>query len=105
VTQVRTGIRDNLKSDEKRVETVRQADEDVINLVSMLFDFILDDDDLPMAMKALLGRLQIPLLKVAIIDKSFFNAEKHKARQLLNLLSKAGIGWNQKDQGSDALYT
>ncbi|HQV80274.1 MAG: DUF1631 domain-containing protein [Moraxellaceae bacterium] len=105
VTQVRTGIRDNLKSDEKRVETVRQADEDVINLVSMLFDFILDDDDLPMAMKALLGRLQIPLLKVAIIDKTFFNAEKHKARQLLNLLSKAGIGWNQKDQGSDALYT
>jgi hypothetical protein len=104
VTQVRTGIRDNLKSDEKRVETVRQADEDVINLVSMLFDFILDDDDLPMAMKALLGRLQIPLLKVAIIDKTFFNAEKHKARQLLNLLSKAGIGWNQKDQGSDALY-
>jgi hypothetical protein len=105
VTQVRTGIRDNLKSDEKRVETVRQADEDVINLVSMLFDFILDDDDLPMAMKALLGRLQIPLLKVAIIDKTFFNAEKHKARQLLNLLSKAGIGWNQKDQGSDALYS
>ncbi|MCC6373256.1 MAG: DUF1631 family protein, partial [Moraxellaceae bacterium] len=46
----------------------------VINLVSMLFDFILDDDYLPMAMKALLGRLQIPLLKVAIIDKTFFNA-------------------------------
>lgn len=105
VTEVRTGIRNNLKSDEKRVEAVRQADEDVINLVSMLFDFILDDDDLPMAMKALLGRLQIPLLKVAIIDKSFFNAEKHKARQLLNLLAKAGIGWNQKDQGGDALYS
>jgi hypothetical protein len=105
VSEVRTGIRNNLKSDEKRVEAVRQADEDVINLVSMLFDFILDDDDLPMAMKALLGRLQIPLLKVAIIDKSFFNAEKHKARQLLNLLAKAGIGWNQKDPGGDALYT
>ena len=104
VTEVRTGIRNNLKSDEKKVEAVRQADEDVINLVSMLFDFILDDDDLPTAMKALLGRLQIPLLKVAIIDKSFFNAEKHKARQLLNLLAKAGIGWNQKDQGGDALY-
>jgi len=104
VSEVRSGIRSNLKSDDKRVEAVRQADEDVINLVSMLFDFILDDDDLPTAMKALLGRLQIPLLKVAIIDKSFFNAEKHKARQLLNLLAKAGIGWNQKDPGGDALY-
>jgi len=104
VSDVRSGIRNNLKSDEKKVEAVRQADEDVINLVSMLFDFILDDDDLPTAMKALLGRLQIPLLKVAIIDKSFFNAEKHKARQLLNLLAKPGIGWNQKDPGGDALY-
>lgn len=104
VSDVRSGIRNNLKSDDKKVEAVRQADEDVINLVSMLFDFILDDDDLPTAMKALLGRLQIPLLKVAIIDKSFFNAEKHKARQLLNLLAKAGIGWNQKDPGGDALY-
>lgn len=105
VTEVRGGIRKSLKSDEKTVEAVKQADEDVINLVSMLFDFILDDDDLPTAMKALLGRLQIPLLKVAIIDKSFFNAEKHKARQLLNLLAKAGIGWNQKDPGGDALYS
>lgn len=105
VSDVRSGIRNNLKSDDKKVEAVRQADEDVINLVSMLFDFILDDDDLPTAMKALLGRLQIPLLKVAIIDKSFFNAEKHKARQLLNLLAKAGIGWNQKDPGGDALYS
>jgi hypothetical protein len=105
VSEVRGGIRKGLKSDEKVVEAVNQADEDVINLVSMLFDFILDDDDLPMAMKALLGRLQIPLLKVAIIDKSFFNAEKHYARQLLNLLAKAGIGWNQKDPGGDALYT
>lgn len=105
VGEVRGGIRKGLKSDSKTVEAVRQADEDVINLVSMLFDFILDDDDLPMAMKALLGRLQIPLLKVAIIDKSFFNAEKHQARQLLNLLAKAGIGWNQKDPSGDALYT
>lgn len=105
VNEVRQGIRKNLKSDEKTVEAVRQADEDVINLVSMLFDFILDDDDLPTAMKALLGRLQIPLLKVAILDKSFFNTENHKARQLLNMLAKAGIGWNQKDPGGDALYS
>jgi len=104
VNEVRQGIRKNLRSDDKTVEAVRQADEDVINLVSMLFDFILDDDDLPTAMKALLGRLQIPLLKVAILDKTFFNSDNHTARQLLNLLAKAGIGWNQKDPGGDALY-
>lgn len=104
VGQVRGSIREGLRSDEVAVEAVKQADEDVINLVSMLFDFILDDDDLPTAMKALIGRLQIPLLKVAILDKSFFNAETHPARRLLNALAKAGIGWNSRDPGGDAVY-
>ncbi len=105
VTEVRESIRDNLRSDQESVEAIKQADEDVINLVSMLFDFILDDDDLPTAMKALIGRLQIPLLKVAILDKSFFNAESHPARRLLNTLAKAGIGWSQRDPGGDVLYS
>lgn len=104
VGEVRGAIRENLRSDEIAVEAVRQADEDVINLVSMLFDFILDDDDLPTAMKALIGRLQIPLLKVAILDKTFFNAETHAARRLLNALAKAGIGWSSRESGGDALY-
>lgn len=105
VEQVRGNIRDSLRSDEETVEAIKQADEDVINLVSMLFDFILDDDDLPTAMKALIGRLQIPLLKVAILDKSFFNAETHPARRLLNALAKAGIGWSSRGQGDDVLYS
>ncbi|MDQ8037347.1 MAG: DUF1631 domain-containing protein [Pedobacter sp.] len=104
VEAVRGNIRDSLRSDEEAVEAIKQADEDVINLVSMLFDFILDDDDLPTAMKALIGRLQIPLLKVAILDKSFFNAETHPARRLLNALAKAGIGWSNSGQGDDVLY-
>ncbi len=104
VGEVRGNIRDSLRSDEETVEAIKQADEDVINLVSMLFDFILDDDDLPTAMKALIGRLQIPLLKVAILDKSFFNAESHPARRLLNALAKAGIGWSSKDPGGDVVY-
>lgn len=104
VEEVRSNIRDSLRSDEETVEAIKQSDEDVINLVSMLFDFILDDDDLPTAMKALIGRLQIPLLKVAIIDKSFFNAESHPARRLLNALAKAGIGWSNSGPGGDVLY-
>lgn len=75
-------------------QKVGQADADVINLVSMLFDFILDDDNLPVRVKALIGRLQIPYLKVAIQDKSFLNSGSHPARRLLNELARAGIGLN-----------
>lgn len=104
VEAVRGSIRDNLRSDAEAVEAIQPMDEDVINLVSMLFDFILDDDDLPPAMKALIGRLQIPLLKVAILDKSFFHAESHSARRLLHALAKAGIGWSNKDPRGDVVY-
>ncbi|NNM51727.1 MAG: DUF1631 domain-containing protein [Pseudomonadales bacterium] len=104
VQEVRGALKAELKQTEEEVQTVRSADEDVINLVSMLFDFILDDDELPTPMKALLGRLQIPLLKVAMIDRHFFDPEDHPARALLNLLAKAGMGWSQTSEDSEVLY-
>ncbi len=81
---------------------VKEVDGDVINLVAMLFEFILDDRQLPAIMKMLIGRLQIPVLKVALLDRSFFNRGGHPARKLLNELAMAGIGWvprsdNQRD--------
>ncbi len=81
------------------------TDEDVVNLVGMLFDYILNDRNLAIPMKALLGRLQIPYLKVALMDKRFFTQSSHPARQLLNELSSAGIGWsNGAELKRDPLY-
>lgn len=78
---------------------VKQVDNDVINLVSMLFDFILEDRQLAPTMKAMIARLQIPVLKVALIDQSFFNRGGHPARKLLNELALAAIGWVEKSEG------
>ncbi len=84
---------------------VGQVDDDAINLVSMLFDFILDDRNLSDGLKALIGRLQIPMIKVAVIDKSFFNRGGHPARRLLNEIASAALGWSGKeDSERDALY-
>lgn len=81
-----------------------EIDNDIINLVSMLFDFILDDRQLQSTMKALISRLQIPILKVALIDKSFFDRGGHPARKLLNEMASAAIGWTEKSTGkSDRL--
>ena len=86
------------------IHALDQADDDVINLVSMLFDFILDDEGLPSEIKALIGRLQIPLLKVAITDKAFFSNDNHEARLLLNTLAKAGCQWDPQQGMQDELY-
>ena len=76
-----------------------QVDNDVINLVSMLFDFILEDRHLHSTMKAIISRLQIPVLKVALSDKNFFNRGGHPVRKLLNELALAAVGWTEKKSG------
>ena len=80
-----------------RARVVGAVDEDVINLVSMLFEFILDDRTLPDSLKALIGRMQIPMLKVAVLDKSFFSRGSHPARRLLNEIASAAMGWSDQD--------
>ncbi len=85
-------------------EGMGQVDIVMFDVVSMMFDFILDDDNVPDPMKALIGRLQIPLLKVALIDKSFFSKKSHPARKLLNLLAEAAVGWNQDHDEGGAYY-
>lgn len=84
---------------------LQQPDEDVINLVAMFFDFVLDDRNLPVAIQALISRLQIPILKVALKDKSFFNQAGHPARKLINVIADASIGWDEAEQiKKDKLY-
>ncbi len=73
---------------------VSSADSQTIDVVSMLFDFFFDDEALPAPIKVLIGRLQIPMLKIAIIDKEFFNQKKHPARKLLDSISRASLGWS-----------
>ncbi|MGK0169240.1 MAG: hypothetical protein ACI9W2_000960, partial [Gammaproteobacteria bacterium] len=79
-------------------------DEMLIDIVAMMFDFILDDDDLPNAMKALIGRLQIPVLKVAILDRTLFSRRFHPARRLLNTLAEAAFGWDEAAGADDSLF-
>ena len=74
---------------------VNAADGQTIDVVSMLFDFFFDDEALPAPIKVLIGRLQIPILKVAILDKDFFNQKKHPARKLLDSISRASLGWGE----------
>ncbi len=93
----------SVKSGKSRV--VEESDEDVINLIALLFEFILSDRTVPDAFKALIARLQIPMLKVAVLDKSFFSRAGHPARRLLNEIAAAAMGWSPcDDYPHDSLY-
>ncbi len=86
---------------DKRARTLGRPEEDIIDMVGMIFDFILDDKNLSVPIRGLIARLQIPVIKVAILDKSFFAKKGHPARALLNGLAQAGIGLGPAEADAD----
>ena len=68
-----------------------QMDAMTLDIVARLFDQLFDDPKIPLGAKGLIGRLQIPMLKVAIADKDFFSKKDHPARLLLDTLGEIAI--------------
>jgi hypothetical protein len=68
------------------------VDEDAIDLVGMLFDVMLDERDLEMHSRELMGKLVVPFVKVALLDRRMFVQKTHPARRLLNVLAEACEG-------------
>jgi hypothetical protein len=85
-------------------QRANQLEAMTIEMVAMLFDFIFDTRDLPDGIKALLARLQIPVLKVAMLDGAFFAKKTHPSRLLVNALAAAGLGWSPAMGQDDPLY-
>lgn len=65
----------------------------LIDVVGMIFDYLLSDRDLPSPVKAVLSYLHTPYLKAAFADHAVLENPEHPSRLLLNLLADAGGRW------------
>lgn len=92
------------KANPGKPQSVLQNDEEAINLVAMFFDFILDDTNMHERFQALISRLQIPVLKIALKDRSFFKNSAHPVRKFINTIASTAIGWESNDPENDKLY-
>ncbi len=81
-----------------------QVDSMTLDIVAMLFDELFDDPKIPIALKGLIGRLQLPMLKVAIADKDLFTKKGHPARQLLDTLGQIGLRLPADFDAESALF-
>jgi len=81
------------------------VDEDAIDLVGMLFDVMLDERDLEGRPRELIGRLVVPFVKVALLDRRMFVQKTHPARRLLNVLAEACEGNNGESAAERTLLT
>lgn len=84
--------------------TGNQVDAMTIDIIAMLFDYVFEDSAIPDAVKALLAKLQIPVLKIAIMDKAFFSKKAHPARRLLDVLAEASLCFAGHANKEDPLY-
>jgi hypothetical protein len=71
----------------------RTVDKLTIEIVGMLFDHVLQDNQVPAEIKAVLSRLQFPVLKIALTDADFFASSAHPARRLIDRLASTAVGW------------
>jgi hypothetical protein len=74
-------------------------DQMVIDIVATLFDQVLSDPKVPPQMARQIGRLQLPVLRVALRDQSFFHSRKHPVRRLVNRMASLAVAFDQLDDG------
>ena len=73
----------------KRINTIAEK---TIDFIELIFDAIIDDNEISDTIKALLLRLQIPIIKASMADQKFFIYDDHPARTLLDTIADVGIG-------------
>ena len=85
-------------------EELRQAssgalDHMVIDVVGSLFDQILSDNRVPPQMARQIARLQLPVLRVALADPTFFSSRKHPVRRFVNKMASMACAYEEFDDG------
>ena len=80
--------------DELRQAATGRLDHMVIDVVGSLFDQILADPKVPPQMARLLAQLQLPVLRVALGDPTFFSSRRHAVRRFINRLASLACAFD-----------
>ena len=81
-----------------------RKEEDVIDIVGMLFEAMLNEKLLPNAVKTLLSHLHTRYLKIAVQSVDFLDNTAHPARRLFERMLDAGIRWVREDNLRAGIY-
>lgn len=86
-----------------RDELVRASsgtlDHMVIDVVAAMFDHLLADPKVPPQLARQIARLQMPVLRVALKDNSFFSSRRHPVRRFVNRVASLAAAYEDLEQG------
>ena len=100
-SQFNTPIAANLiraHRDELRQASTGALDHMVIDVVGSLFDQILSDPKVPPQMARQIARLQLPVLRVALGDVTFFSSRRHPVRRFVNRIASLACAFEDFDE-------
>lgn len=103
-------VKDTLTQERRQVveqvgaENLSPVDADLIDLIGMLFEYMLNDPVLPNSAKALLSHLHTPYLKVAMVDRRLLVDTQHPARRLLDQMIEAGSLWVEEGNPNRGIF-
>ncbi|HEY3635564.1 MAG TPA: DUF1631 family protein [Caldimonas sp.] len=81
-----------------------KLDHMVIDVVGSLFDQILSDSRVPPQMARQIARLQLPVLRVALSDQTFFSTRRHPVRRFINRIASLANAFDDFDSGPGAKF-
>ena len=73
-------------------KSLNQIDGRTIDFVEMLFGAFIDDQNISDAVKSLLLKLQVAIIKTGMMDPTLFGNSRHPARNVLDTIAHLGIG-------------
>ncbi len=87
------------------LDKVSEMDKVGLDVVTMLFAYIADDESLSPAFRALIAQLHIPFAKAAMLDPEVLQQAAHPARQFLNRTASIAGGLNTTTSPGQEIYT
>jgi hypothetical protein len=92
-----------MRADEE-IRNAEEFDRGTVDALAEVFDFVFSDSNIASPLKVVIGRLQIPVLKAALMDRNFFFSQNHPARRLVDALAAAAVTWSAEKGLDDPLY-
>lgn len=71
------------------------VDRQIVELLSRIFEAVLSDTQLSAAVRAVMARLQVSALRVALVDRSMLDGHQHPVWLLMNRIAAASQVWPQ----------
>jgi len=101
VVQVANLVRQ--RSEQLKKKSENDSEKAIIEVVALMFQSILDEERIPPNMRVWLARLQVPVLRVALLEPDFFNNPAHPARQLIDRIGSCVLGFDNGNVDANTL--